>query len=716
MITQNESGGANVYCPEGSPLPIPVKAGFHTIRDKIIKLSTVEESKNKRPFFHTCANASNYSDCINKWEPIRRFKIVEDPDTTMNIRVTEVQCTPGYYCQDGLRFICPAGRYGNQHGETRHLCSGPASAGHFTPPGSTSPTQYKCGTRLQQAVFCPEGSTTPHPVRIGYWTNSPNVTLRNTSTLCHRNNTDCKTYFYDEMHYPFYNDAGDLDIRTEELPCPAGHWCRDGHRYEIRPGYFGRERYEINPLGNGKCYKGFYCIAASTTPHQYPCGHANVYCPTGSGSPTPVDIGHYTSLGWKYISAVDVINQTVQNKIAPSLKHGNTSIKYEQRLCEVGHWCKDGYREACPKGRYGAVTGLTTELCSGSCEPGYICPVGSYKKDQLECGWNHSNPTSVYCPSGDNDMSFVDRKSPGNTGSWRYIEVSKGHYTIGGEKFTNKTRFAQRPCDKGHYCEGGRKIRCPAGRYGATMKLSNISCSGECDAGYYCPPGSISKQEKICGDVEGVRSPCYVTSTGLVENARRSGERRCEFSHQPHRKRHPELMEDFGNGWKTVHHYEDEFLSFGQPRHYHYHISQHHRSRVKSSGEPASVFCPKGSGLPTGVQYGYYTIGGNETTNKTRVSETICETGYFCEQGMKFRCPPGRYGSAKGLTTEFCSGYCPAGHMCGWNTTTPLECKPGYYASGGWSNCSRCGSLANPRETRTESMQTCRTGRKCCNM
>ena len=51
-----------------------------------------------------------------------------------------------------------------------------------------------------------------------------------------------------------------------------------------------------------------------------------------------------------------------------------------------------------------------------------------------------------------------------------------------------------------------------------------------------------------------------------------------------------------------------------------------------------------------------------------------------------------------------------------WNTTTPLECKPGYYASGGWSNCSRCGSLANPRETRTESMQTCRTGRKCCNM
>ena len=120
-------------------------------------------------------------------------------------------------------------------------------------------------------------------------------------------------------------------------------------------------------------------------------------------------------------------------------------------------------------------------------------------------------------------MAFAKTKTSGNTGSWKYIEVSKGYYTVGGEKFTNKTRFAQKPCDKGHYCEGGRKIRCPAGRYGATMQLSNISCSGKCDAGYYCPPGSVSKQEKICGDFEGVRSPCYVTPTGLVENASEIG-------------------------------------------------------------------------------------------------------------------------------------------------------------------------------------------------
>ena len=76
----------------------------------------------------------------------------------------------------------------------------------------------------------------------------PNVRLRNTSTLCHRANPECNTYFFDEkMHYPLYNDDGDLQTRTEELPCPAGHWCRDGHRYEIRP-VIGREMYEVNPL------------------------------------------------------------------------------------------------------------------------------------------------------------------------------------------------------------------------------------------------------------------------------------------------------------------------------------------------------------------------------------------------------------------------------------------------------------------------------------
>ena len=127
----------------------------------------------------------------------------------------------------------------------------------------------------------------------------------------------------------------------------------------------------------------------------------------------------------------------------------------------------------------------------------------------------HPEPTSVYCPSGM------------NTGSPVPIRVSEGYYTVGGEHLTNKTRFAQRICPVGHYCEDGRKIRCPAGRYGGKEGLAHINCSGTCNPGYFCPPGSWEIDQVRCGN--GTRSPCYTHPRGTVASYRPSGERRCEF-------------------------------------------------------------------------------------------------------------------------------------------------------------------------------------------
>ena len=63
---------------------------------------------------------------------------------------------------------------------------------------------------------------------------------------------------------------------------------------------------------------------------------------------------------WR-IHFFDVAANPIQSS---SAKHGNTSMKYEQILCEIGHWCRNGIREACPKGRYGAQRGLTSEACA----------------------------------------------------------------------------------------------------------------------------------------------------------------------------------------------------------------------------------------------------------------------------------------------------------------------------------------------------------------
>lgn len=113
--------------------------------------------------------------------------------------------------------------------------------------------------------------------------------------------------------------------------------------------------------------------------------------------------------------------------------------------------------------------------------------------------------------------------------------VHEGYYTIAsGHGQGGAAREAK--CEPGHYCVGGVRRLCPAGRsvdsqpyhastraqlkaaaawvtlsasssspcsvarFGSTYGLSSDSCSGECSAGYYCPPGSSSSEELECGD------------------------------------------------------------------------------------------------------------------------------------------------------------------------------------------------------------------------
>ena len=55
---------------------------------------------------------------------------------------------------------------------------------------------------------------------------------------------------------------------------------------------------------------------------------------------------------------------------------------------------------------------------------------------------------------------------------------------------------------QGHYCPGpgdGSAHLCPKGTYGDENQLSTSSCSGKCDAGYFCPEGSDNNQKEWCG-------------------------------------------------------------------------------------------------------------------------------------------------------------------------------------------------------------------------
>ena len=87
----------------------------------------------------------------------------------------------------------------------------------------------------------------------------------------------------------------------------------------------------------------------------------------------------------------------------------------------------------------------------------------------------------------------------------------------------------------------------------------------------------------------------------------------------------------------------------------------------------ANVYCRRGSPRPISVTEGYY--GGYsgsdafaqalwDARNTTRSVELLCEPGYYCQNGLKYPCPPGTFGWRYGMTTETCGGKCAAGFYC----------------------------------------------------
>jgi hypothetical protein len=88
-----------------------------------------------------------------------------------------------------------------------------------------------------------------------------------------------------------------------------------------------------------------------------------------------------------------------------------------------------------------------------------------------------------------------------------------------------------------------------------------------------------------------------------------------------------------------------------------------HISAVDFECGNVAYFCPKGSWYPKRVSGGYYTIGG-DVDNATRTDQVICPAGRFCQDGVAYDCPKGRYGATEGLISSLCTDWCPAGAYC----------------------------------------------------
>jgi hypothetical protein len=271
-------------------------------------------------------------------------------------------------------------------------------------------------------------------------------------------------FTFTRWRYCYGGPLGDVDTRTAQARCEPGAFCWFGTRMACPPGRFGAAHGETEFSCTGECPAGYYCPWGSANGTARPCGGPGVYCPAGSGAPTPVDIGHYSD---------------------PS---DPADRRVRQVLCEPGSYCVGAVKYPCPAGTFGGIFGLSSAECSGPCAAGHFCPEGSTLPTQVRCGIHRG--TAVYCPPG----------------SSKPLTASPGSYTTGGFDRvvglpSNTTRAAVVRCEAGHFCADGIRRQCPGGTYGGRAALETPACDGPCAPGHFCPPGSTSPTEYRCGDV-----------------------------------------------------------------------------------------------------------------------------------------------------------------------------------------------------------------------
>ena len=236
-------------------------------------------------------------------------------------------CAQGYYCPAGSTDKngapaggpCPAGRYGATSGLTTSLCDGECPAGYYCAAGSIFATATKCkaghygdtaGQKYETCVgacpagyYCPAGTSVigSHPTTGG-------------STAC----TDPKFYCPEGSGAPVVVPSGaysvDASGKSVEITggrsvrvstCSPGTYCAGGSAKPCPAGKYGSSSGLRTVDCSGDCAEGYYCPQSSKSPLSEECGSvANIaggeaptmfFCPLGSGYPTTVNTGHYTS-------------------------------------------------------------------------------------------------------------------------------------------------------------------------------------------------------------------------------------------------------------------------------------------------------------------------------------------------------------------------------------------------------------------------------------
>ncbi len=144
----------------------------------------------------------------------------------MKLYIVRFSYYSGYWCKNGSKRKCQAGYYGKDKGLSDSRCNGLCLPGFYCKEGSTSNTQFPCGS---SSVHCPLGSSSPKITAKGkYSYNSSTAVDEHLVNATMSWQIDCEKGYYcvDGKRYQCpggtYNDKiGRNDIK-HCLPCPKG--------------------------------------------------------------------------------------------------------------------------------------------------------------------------------------------------------------------------------------------------------------------------------------------------------------------------------------------------------------------------------------------------------------------------------------------------------------------------------------------------------------
>eukprot|EP00957_Ditylum_brightwellii_P028716 2168724-Ditylum_brightwellii.AAC.1 len=208
---------------------------------------------------------------------------------------------------------------------TKH---GICPAGHYC-SGLSSTDARPCGA---VNLFCPEGSHSPTLVKDGHYTTGVgNVEV-----------------------------VAPSETRSGEKLCGPDYGLTSGNC-------------------SGPCKEGYYCpLSGTTIATAMICGDPSQFCPEGSSTTIPVQIGYY-SVGGK-----------------------DRNTRTSEIIAPKGYYSVGGELFPCPAGRYGDTEGLSDPSCSGVCAAGWFCPPASVSPNQNACGGEDR-----ICPEGSSSPIFV---------------------------------------------------------------------------------------------------------------------------------------------------------------------------------------------------------------------------------------------------------------------------------------------------------------------